>query len=146
MSMTSELYAYFKTKTTITDIFGTSDNCRIYAHVAPSSATFPYAVWNIISADHIRHMTAASGIVETTLQIDVSDNDMVGLNAAADAFRVVLDGLDQTTLTAVTINGTHLANERSDVNDILGQEGGTHQRQLDFTIWHTESIPTFPAT
>ena len=140
MSVRKALYTHLTGDTDVTDEVST----RIYPNVAPTSATLPYAVFNIIGSEHDQHLGAATGLVRRTVQLDVFASDSVEMEDATEAIRGSMDGYggvlgDDSLLTRI-----HLTGESDDyIPPTDGSEVGVHHARMEWSIWHTESVPTF---
>jgi hypothetical protein len=134
MSLKAALYQYLSG---VSGLSALVDN-RIYPDVAPETAGLPYIVHRIISADHVRHMIAASGFVGRRVQFDVYgttalsvDNVFDELSAALEAFRGEMGSDDLDILSS------GIESERDDfIPPQDGSQVGKHRRSVDFNIWH----------
>ena len=144
MSLRSDLFAYWKTKSSITDEFGTSDNMRVYPGMAPSSATFPYATWEIISDTPFHHLEAATRITDATMQIDVWADTALAAFDGADGFRTAMDGYNEGTMTSVDVRWIALLDRRDElIPPDDNSENAIYRVSSDYQIFYVTSVPTF---
>ncbi|MCP4230782.1 MAG: DUF3168 domain-containing protein, partial [bacterium] len=88
MGIETALYSYLSTKTVITDEVST----RIYATVAPSSVTYPFITFEIISEDPDHHMGGAAGLTNVLVQVDAWAFLVAERQAIGEAIRNAMDG------------------------------------------------------
>ena len=136
-----DIYVYLQTQVNVTG--KVSD--RIFPQQNPSSAaTYPYMVVNQISETRTPHLTAASGLVRTTLQIDTFGDDWSDTVDAAEALRDELDGYRGTWNTTRTVQRCLLESRRDDLTPPSdAEQAGIYGVSQDFAIWHEETVPTF---
>ncbi len=144
MSLQSSLYEYWVAQSGITDEVST----RIYPDVAPTTATRPYAVYQVISEARHPHMLAASGLVSKRVQLTCYGATPDAADDAAEAFRAEMDGFRGAAM-GTGGNVTQVRRVLLDSGD-SGQEPApdgsqdhTFYRRQDYIVWHTESVPTF---
>ena len=143
MSIYAALYEHLTADSDVTAEVST----RIYPLTAPTSATMPYVVIQLISTEQLHHFGAAGGIVKSVMQIDVWGETPEDVRDAALDIRESLDGLNQTSMGAteqLDVRGVSLQTQRtghSPPSD--GTETGPMRWSMDFEIWHAESVPTF---
>ena len=140
MGIETALFSYLSNKAAITAEVST----RIYATVAPSSVTFPYITYEIISEDHEHEMDGAAGLTNVLVQLDawarlVSERQDIG-----EALRNALDGFTgQMGTENLEIRNCFLENRTTfEETDKEGKNLPVHRSSLDFSIWHEETLPT----
>ena len=144
MSLQGALYEYWTAQSGITDLTGT----RIYRLIAPTSATKPYVVYQIISEAREPHMTAAGGLVASRVQVVCCDDTAEDAETVAEAIRAEMDGYKDTTMgsgdNATTIRRILLdgAGESMEPPSV-GSEVPIYTKRQDYVVWHQESVPTF---
>jgi hypothetical protein len=141
MSLRADLYAYLAAQSAVTDLVGT----RIYPEWnASGNETLPYVVYTLISESRDPHLGSASGLVRSTVQIDVYAATTRSMDAVADAIRGELDGFRGTWNESTVVRECHLESRRNG-HETDGQAGnvGVFRASLDYRIWHVETVPTF---
>ena len=140
MTIETAFFSYTSTKAAITALVST----RIYATVAPSSPTYPYITFQIISNQPEHYMAGAEGLTNVRLQADAWSFSVAEQQAISEALRNALDGF-------VGLMGTENLDVRScfldsrntfEEPDKQGKNLPVHRASLDFSIWHKESVPT----
>lgn len=107
---------------------------RAYWMHAPQLALKPYVILNRISGVRDYHLTAASGLVESRVQMDVYGLTYVSAKLVARAIESRLSGV-QTSQGAVRFSGCFLSNERDGYEDDATPDK-LFRTSLDFMIWH----------
>jgi hypothetical protein len=144
VSLQGALYEYWVAQSGITDLVGT----RIYPTIAPTSATRPYAVYQIISEAREPHMAAASELVSKRVQVTCYGSTPDSAEAVAEAFRAEMDGYSGDTMgsgdnaTAVRRVLLDGAGEGADPPNI-GDQQAIYWKRQDYIVWHHETVPTF---
>lgn len=124
--------------TAISDLVGT----RIYPDKAPTSATFPYITYGVISNTHVRHFDDISGLASPLIQIDVWSNTRLSAVTVAEEIRVELEnkraGIGPTG-NQLSVSGIFLENDR----DLYeppedSSQVGIYRVSMDFRVWHAE--------
>lgn len=134
------LVTYLNTKTGLTDLVGT----RIEPIESATSSTGARVTFQRIAAEHAHHMRAAAGWCKTTIQIDCWAETAVACSNVAEQVRTALDGMRNTTMSGVTISHVVLQGERDTFEEpVDGSEKGVFRISQDWTLAHTESVPTF---
>lgn len=107
---------------------------------------YPYVVFNRISAIHDRHMTAADGLADVTMQFDIFDVDGASVEAVAEVLRERMHGkgggnigTPSVGVRSITLNSEQDIHEPPD----KGSELGIWRTIQEYTIWHAETVPTF---
>lgn len=121
---------------------------RVYLTVAPQRASLPYVVIQQISADHIRHMTAASGLVDASFQINAVAKSPLEADNLANEIRERLDHLLNTVVGSPPYDSRiHFAALAGHIDDFVSPTDasgvGVFVVRMDWTVWHTETVPTF---
>jgi len=129
---------YLLTKTPVTDLVGT----RIYFGNLPQDPTFPAVVLHLILRDTERHLTNASGLARSVVQVDCH----------AETHDAAEDLSEQVRLVTEFYRGAWGVEtiRRSIVGDVAdlsehprdGSQLFVHIRSMDVTTWHTESLPS----
>lgn len=144
MSIKTALASHLKNEPIVAEKVGAD----VYLQVARTNALLPYITIHRISENHVRHMTAVSGLVQATFQIDCWADNPIGAEALADVVRRSLDHLNHQDIgiapNTATVRGAFL---EGSLDDFEGVTHGTTPRifvvHQTWTIWHTESVPTF---
>ena len=145
MSLESAFYTYIGSFAGITALIGSTP--KLYPDVAPLNAVIPYVVYRRIGSEHVHHLTASAGLAHADLQIDVYDDDKVGVLAIAEQFRLALEGMNPQTWDS---GGTPLAVKRVLYEGMrslmeLREEGGEdviYRMMMQFQVWFAESVPS----
>lgn len=134
MSLKTALYSYLTGFAALNALIST----RCYPGVAPEAATRPYMVYNIVSSNHARHMTAASEFTSRNVQIDIYADSALTVESVFDALRDALESKTGTIGTEnLSIMSSGIISERDDVTPPGdGRQLGRHRRTIDFEIWH----------
>lgn len=148
MSIEAAFYAKVKSISGITDLLGTSDNCRAYMGQAPQSATMPYAVYARISGAPLQHFGGAAAMERATLQVDCYDDDEPGAEALAEAFRNGFDGMknkiwDASGANETLVRSVALVSRRTERElDLHGNQEGKRRVVLELSIAFKQTVPT----
>ncbi len=143
--MISDIITYLESKTTITAYVGTSDH-RIYVSRRPQGDTLPSIVVDFISSDHIHHINGAGGLVQSSIQITSYSTSSLEAEQMGDAVRLVFDGWDSGdgSMGSLKVRGVELVSDTLVYNaPIDSSDAGTYSWEMDFDIWHPETIPSF---
>lgn len=144
MSIQAAIYEHLIADTTVLGLVST----RVYVDVAPHSAVgLNHITYQVISAQHVHDLGAASGLVRKRIQIDVWATTSITRDSISEAIREAMDGYsgDMGAVGAtVDVRDCYLDNE-VDGYEVpeTKNEFGIFRRTMDFMIWHTESVPTF---
>lgn len=116
---------------------------RIYPNVAPQEAASPYAVYQVISADHQEVLGGSAGFSRTLVQVTCWSTSYDTARSLAEACRLALQGYHGTA-ASIDVDGVNLVGDR-DVYEASrsAQEPGWHGAQMDYAFWHAEAVPVF---
>ena len=116
---------------------------RIFPRAMPQDATLPAIVYQLISSISDDAIGAAAGIVTALVQVDVYADTHLAANNLAEDVRDSLHGF-AGTMGNETVRGLQLDNKFEGylVPDDGGDDG-TYRVTMDWSITHTESVPTF---
>jgi len=139
MIIEAAAYAKLQTVTAVTDLVST----RIYPNHAPQAATMPYIVYNRISQQRIRHMTATAALRETRIQYDCIADDPMEARNVADALIAALDHTsgtwDSGGANQASISHAYVDNNFADFDQPQDKSDvGTYRAVVDVVIWHAE--------
>lgn len=123
---------------------------RVYAQFIPEKVRLlglPSIVYSRISSDHQHHMTAASGLVEVRIQLDIVSKSYTTVKGLADQVREALDGFSGAVIVGgetIDISSLRLDAHRDDFDRPTdGSDKGYHRVIQDYLVWYAETIPTF---
>lgn len=134
------LVAFLKSNVGLAAEIGT----RLYANVAPTSATYPYITYERITSNPDHHMLAASGLNPATFELNIYGDKSLKVFNASEALRLAVDGFQRAKMGDVNISTATIQNERDDFNKpTKANEVGTHLTTVDLTIWYRQTVPTF---
>lgn len=119
---------------------------RVFSMVTPPRTAFPYITYQVISTDHVRHMTNVSGLVDRSVQINCWGRVETVVRTLADAVRKSLDHLNHRNIgrgaNLLEIRAAFLENEIDDYTPSpRGDESGIFRIIMEWSIWHTETLP-----
>lgn len=143
MSLKSDLYAYLKSQSTITNLVGSGDNARIYPKVRPQGSALPAITFERASGGNQQNLEAAAGWADPVFDITAWAADDEGAEALAEVLRGEMQGF-RGTWTSTTVHAVILEDQddfyesRGDGNSLM-----VHAVSMDFRIQVTESVPTF---
>lgn len=141
VSLTSDIVAYLKTQSTVTDVVGTGANARIRPEVLHQSETLPAIVINDTDGFSFKNLSGASGFAMTRIQLDA----VAVTKAAAESLREIL--------RLVTINkrgtvGSFSISEFSDPQrtgryepSLEGKALGRYRAIITYSVYHSEATP-----
>ena len=134
MSLKTALYSYLTGISAITTLVST----RIYPDVAPETATRPYIIYQYVSSEHVRHMTAASDFASRRVQFDVYGDSALSVENVFDALRDALESKRGNIGTEnLSVLSSGIDSERDDfVDPADASQIGKHRRSIDYIIWH----------
>lgn len=144
MSILAAISTHLQTVSAITTLVGT----RIYPEFAPDSVvkgSQEYVVYSQASNTHTRHFGGSSGLTVPRFIFEIFGRTPTLVEAVADAFRVSLDGLRDSTMGTGNLDVRNWRLETDATGFIPptdGSDRGTYIRRLDFMITHAESVPT----
>lgn len=107
---------------------------RLYPSLAPQTPTYPFAVYQRVTAARTHAMGADTGLAEVLMQLTVWDRTLSGMLALARQVRLALQDWTGTAATVV-VQRSFLDNE---VDLGFDRTAGAFGRALDFRIWHRE--------
>ena len=145
MSVESALYSYLGGVVGVTGALGSGTAMRIYPDLAPSTATYPYATYFVVSTPRSRHYGGPAGIAFVRLQVDVWAASATSRRTVTDALRAALDGFvgDMGTELLVVrrcaVDGPAMSMERPED----ATQSPVFRARLEVEISHLESIPVF---
>lgn len=146
MSLEGDLYDYLAGLTSISDAIGT----QLYRGYAPTSATKPYVVFETVSGDRAVHLGGSTGLVESLVQFDVWAGKSVVAGTVAAVLRAALHGYQHGAINgagSTDVRSISLVADRSRVEPAAeGEQVLEVNQQLDFSVWHRETVTTYPAT
>ena len=120
---------------------------KVYRSVAARKAELPYIVVQKIGARRVRHMTAAAGLVAMSLQVACWADTVTGADELADFVRRSLDHRNHEDVgqqpDVVALKAAFLESEIEDVVPAAVGGGSIFGTIMTWTIWHTETVPTF---
>jgi hypothetical protein len=140
MSLRGDIYALLVADAGVIGQIST----RVFHEMAPQGTARPYVTLSLIFSADERHMGAAAGITRATLQADIWATTTATLDAAGDAVRDALQGLQRTTMGSTDLRSATLTAER-DEHEIDSDGGETilHRRVQEYSVWYARSVPTF---
>ncbi len=143
MSIAAALSSFLKNNTDVSLKVGN----RVFRGVAPQSAVQPYLVIQQIGGNHVRHMTAASGLASPTFQISCVSDDPVTTDELFDAVREALDhfiGTMGTPPNTAVVQAVFLQGEIYTFDPPRdASDTGNHVIRATLDVWHTETVPVF---
>lgn len=143
MSFSSDLVAYLKTKTAITDLVGSGGSARISPAKINQGDGFPAIRFVITGGESHESLTGAVGNRQPNLQIDCYATTRLAATNLGEQVRLVLQGY-RGTMGSTFINGITLEN-RFELYEptVDGSDNGKHREVLVFNVVHDESIPSY---
>lgn len=143
------LHTHILSLTGIGDYIGT----RLYPSIAPqydrnapAEQQLPYIIYQRISTPRERHFGGSSALASPRFQFSLYDNDTLRLEELGTLIREAFDTLHHTSIGAgdytAYIQDVVLDDERNGYEPSEhGSELGLYRKDLDFIIWHTDSVP-----
>ena len=120
---------------------------KVYRAVAARKAELPYIVVQKIGARRVRHMAAVAGLVAMSLQVACWADAVSGSDELADFVRRSLDHRNHEDIgsqpNVVALKAAFLESEIEDVVPAAVGGGSIFGTIMTWTIWHTETVPTF---
>ena len=119
---------------------------RVYPDQAPEDVEMPFAIWQLVGTERPHHLGGASGISAPTFRFDVFADFRAQARQVVDALRLALDGYKNLSTSDVGVQWVEIVDDSDDIiqpSDGSGQ--GIYTASVDFTIWHRERVPVFPA-
>ena len=94
---------------------------RIYAVIAPTSASYPFAVYRRASVSRESTLDGPSGSTTTVLDLIILSDTYTSCREASDKARQVLDGFSGI-VDSVVLNNVYLESESDDYVSLQGTE------------------------
>jgi len=146
MSLDPALYEYLSTHPGVTALVAD----RIFPVIAHQGAATPHIIYQRIGGARPQQLRAPVGVInplyQFTVAVDTSDADDAPAKAheCAEALRNAMDGF-RGDMGAVDVRDVRLDSGPRDsfVPFGDGDEGGKFTTSQDYSIWHTEAVPTF---
>lgn len=141
MSVETDLIAYLKTQTPVTDLVST----RIYMDTIPQGVTTrPALVVRPVSCQHGHTLTAASGHADARIQIDIIANSRVSADAVSEAIRGETHGYSGTWNSTRTVHSCQFDATAGQFDlPFYGDEAGSFSTSVDLLVMYLETVPTF---
>lgn len=115
-------------------------NDRIYPLVAPQRAELPLLTYQRVDGERIRTLAGPTGSAHPRLQINCFATTYRDAKTLAEAVRLALDGLADTTMDDVSVASVGLLNEIDMTESpVSGEEIPVSHIAMDFEIWHAEN-------
>jgi hypothetical protein len=112
---------------------------RIYAVVAPQSATYPFATYRRSAVDREQTLVAPMGVPRLSVEVQVFAGTYEQAREAADAVRQTLDGYRGSAL-GCTVSQTSLEAESDDFVTLQGGDlPPAYQITQTYDVWWQES-------
>lgn len=112
---------------------------RIYAVMAPASATYPFATYRRSGIDREQTFAAPMGVPRVSIEYQVYGGTYEEARTAADAIRSVLDGYGGEAL-GCTVSQVALESESDDFVTLAGGDlPPAYQITMTFDTWWQES-------
>jgi len=112
---------------------------RIYAVMAPQSATYPFATYRRSSIDREQTLAAPMGVPRVSIEYQVYGGTYEQAREAADAMRSVLDGYGGSAL-GCTVSQVSLEAESDDFVTLQGGDlPPAYQITQTYDTWWQES-------
>lgn len=112
---------------------------RIYAVMAPASATYPFATYRRSGIDREQTFAAPMGVPRVSIEYQVYGGTYEQARQAADAIRSVLDGYGGEAL-GCTVSQVSLESESDDFVTLAGGDlPPAYQITMTFDAWWQES-------
>jgi len=140
MTIETAFFSYVTSKAEITNLVST----RVFASVAPSSPTYPYITFTVISNQPEHYMGGSSGLTSVRLQVDAWARLVSEQQDISEALRNVLDGYGGLMGTEnLDVRMCFMENRNTfEEPDKQGKNLPVHRASIDYLIWHKESLPT----
>ena len=117
--------------TDVSDVIGT----KVFPAIAPQGTELPYITYQIISNNADQHMSGASGLQETRIQLNCWSASYAEVQNLAEAVRESLlpmsGTINSTLICGVTSEGKRDTYEKPQ----SGEEVGVYGVSEDFNIW-----------
>lgn len=112
---------------------------RIYAVMAPASATYPFATYRRDSIERQQTLGNPMGVPRVSIELQVYGGTYEQARQAADAVRAVLDGYGGSAL-GCTVSQVSLEQESDDFVTLAGGDlPPAYQITQSYDVWWQES-------
>jgi hypothetical protein len=112
---------------------------RVYAVMAPQSATYPFATYRRSAVDREQTLVAPMGVPRVSIEVQVYGGTYEQAREAADAIRSVLDGYGGSAL-GCTVSQVSLEAESDDFVTLQGGDlPPAYQITQTYDTWWQES-------
>ena len=116
-------------------------------NVQQTNTQIPYVVFYRIGTPRDRHLRGATGLTSPRWQFTLYGFDATVLETLATAIRLGLDTKRNYDMgpvgSQVNVRSAILEDERDGYEaPVHGEQTGLYRKDLDFIIWHTETVPT----
>jgi hypothetical protein len=112
---------------------------RVYAVMAPQSATYPFATYRRSAVDREQTLVAPMGVPRVSIEVQVYGGTYEQAREAADAMRSVLDGYGGSAL-GCTVSQVSLEAESDDFVTLQGGDlPPAYQITQTYDTWWQES-------
>jgi len=116
------------------------------ARIAPwqemQGAALPFIAYTQVEGDHLHSLSSGIALGQETYQFDCVATTYSGARALSDAVRVKLAGFRGTSDTVVIQSCLPTGHRDLPAPPIAGTQKPTYTRQIEFSVFATESIPT----
>lgn len=109
----------------------------VHWRLAPQSVTGPFINLTVISGNRDYHMAAASGLVNSAVQVDCWADKYSVAKQIARAVESVVTGF-QGTMGTIYFGAILIDGERDDDFPATGDTGTRYRTSLDLNIWHAK--------
>jgi len=133
------LYVKLKADTAVTALIGAGDNARLWPNMAPEGTDLPYITFSKISGNQVNSMAGVTTLANPVLQVNVYDDDHLGVKNLAELVRLALD-YDNSGWGTVDVRGVIMRND-VDIPELSPglEEARVFGVAMDFEIWHTQA-------
>lgn len=133
------LYSYLSGKAAISALVST----RVYPMLVPQGATYPAISYQKISGNHVRALSGSTaGLANPRIQINCWARTYSAAKSLAEQVRLAMDGY-AGSMGSESVNACFLMDERDQFEPSPGNEADRlYCTQLDFEVWHGETVPT----
>lgn len=138
MSLISDFIARLAADTSVTALVST----RIYDTRAPQAPAKPYIVCQEISATRAPDLSGSSGAVNTLMQVSCRGVSAISARSVGEQVRDLMDGyrgtMGSTDVRFCNLDGDQMVDDPP----ATGEAQGLASRIMEFSIWHSEAVPT----
>ena len=139
MTIHSALYRLLTSNGAVAALVGD----RVYPMQAPQDTAYPLIVFSTIVELRAPTLAGASGAVNPKIQVDCWAESNEDADSLSDAVRLALDGY-RGTVGSVVIRACALGLRHDGIVEPRdGTENRVFGRNMEFDVWHTETVPTF---